>query len=257
MRAIRSCVIAFSMYSSIPVPTLRWEKRDMEYVFCFFPLIGVACALLTLLWLALSRFLSLGGLLTAAGCTLLPALVTGGIHIDGFCDTTDALASRQSRERKLEILKDSNVGAFAVIGCICYFLLYFALWYQALSDGLSVLIPGAVFILSRALSGLAAVTRKNARGSGLLAAFTDAVTGRAVKIVIAAWLALCAALLLWLDVVIGLAVLAAAGLVYAYYYLMSERSFGGITGDLAGWFLSVCELACLFAAVLAGRVVRL
>lgn len=245
------------MYSSIPVPTLSWEKRDMEYVFCFFPLIGAVCALLMLLWLWLSRFLSLGNILTAAICALLPVLVTGGIHIDGFCDTTDALASRQSRERKLEILKDSTVGAFAVIGCIGYFLLYFALWQQALSDGLSAFIPGVIFILSRALSGLAAVTRKNARGSGLLATFTDAIAGRTVKLVTGVWLVLCAALLLWLDVIIGPAVLAAAGLVYGYYYLMSRRSFGGITGDLAGWFLSVCELVCLLTAVLAGRLVQL
>ena len=59
---------------------------------------------------------------------LLPLLVTGGIHLDGFLDVADARSSHQSRARKLEILKDSHVGAFAVIAMGCYLLLYTALW---------------------------------------------------------------------------------------------------------------------------------
>ena len=50
--------------------------------------------------------------------------------MDGLCDTADALASHQTREKKLEILKDSHTGAFAVIGCCAYLLLTFALWTQ-------------------------------------------------------------------------------------------------------------------------------
>lgn len=257
MRGIRSFVIAFSMYSAIPMPMVEWNKGDMEYIFCFFPLIGAVAGALQGLWVMLARLLGFGAALTAAGCVLLPVLITGAIHLDGFCDTTDALASRQSRERKLEILKDSNVGAFAVIGCICYFTLAFGLWYQAFSDALPLLLPACVFVLSRTLSGLAAVTRKNARGSGMLAAFTDAVTGRIVKGVLLAWLLLAAAALTGFYGVTGAAALGASGLVYLFYYRMSKSQFGGITGDLAGWFLCVCELACLFSAVLAERLVRL
>ena len=50
-------------------------------------------------------------------------LVTGGIHLDGFMDTTDARSSYGDREKKLAILKDSHVGAFAVIGCSFYLIL--------------------------------------------------------------------------------------------------------------------------------------
>ena len=48
--------------------------------------------------------------------------------------------------------------------------------------------------------------------------------------------------------------LAAAG-TYLYYYRLSEKAFGGITGDLAGWFLQLCELICLLAVVLLESVV--
>lgn len=46
---------------------------------------------------------------------LIPIFITGGIHLDGFLDTQDALSSYQPMERRLEILKDSHAGAFAII----------------------------------------------------------------------------------------------------------------------------------------------
>ena len=52
---------------------------------------------------------------------LISVFVTGGIHLDGLLDTADAMSSYQERERRLEILKDSHAGAFAVITCVVYF----------------------------------------------------------------------------------------------------------------------------------------
>ena len=48
--------------------------------------------------------------------------------------------------------------------------------------------------------------------------------------------------------------MAAAILVYLWYIQMARREFGGLTGDLAGWFLQVCELGCLAAMVLAREI---
>ncbi len=91
---------------------------------------GAVLGLLLLAWSALADLLTLTPQLRAAGAVLLPLAYTGGIHMDGFCDTCDALASHQDRARKLEILKDSRVGAFAVLGCVSYLLLQYALWCQ-------------------------------------------------------------------------------------------------------------------------------
>ena len=90
----------------------------------------------------------------AAAAACLPLLITGGIHMDGFMDTVDALASHQSRERKLEILKDSACGAFAVLYCGVYLLLSFALYYEGYAAGWIYAFAPA-FVLSRCLSACA------------------------------------------------------------------------------------------------------
>ena len=96
MRVIRSLCIAFSTYSRIPVPQVAWTDENRKYSMCFFPLIGAVIGLLLWGWLALCDVLGFGALLRGAVGALLPILVTGGIHMDGFMDTSDALASWQS-----------------------------------------------------------------------------------------------------------------------------------------------------------------
>ena len=59
------------------------------------------------------------------GGVVLPVLLNGGIHMDGFLDVTDAKSSYGDREKKLEILKDPHTGAFAIIGGCVYFLIYY------------------------------------------------------------------------------------------------------------------------------------
>ena len=71
----------------------------------------------------------------------------------------------------------------------------------------------------------------------------------------AGYLVLCAlAVLLWGDPAAGLAALAAAAVFYCVYRSVALSQFGGFTGDLAGWFLQVCELVILAAVVLTERV---
>ena len=242
----RSFVLATSMYSKLPTPKTEWSDRSMAYVFCFFPWIGLVIGGLELIWFWLAEALHMGGLLFAAVALLLPIAVTGGIQLDGFCDTCDALGSHQSRERKLEILKDSHTGAFALIGLGCYLLLFTALWAEVQPCAALSLIP----VLSRSLSGLCAVTLKNARGSGLLASFSQASDLRSNRIVLVLWLLAAAAGLVVLG---GWPVLAGAALALGYYIYMSSHQFGGITGDLEGWFVQICELLCLAAMVLAQK----
>ena len=86
----------------------------------------------------------------------------------------------------------------------------------------------------------------------MAAAAADAAPKR-VKGILAAELAVVSVLLLWADVVRGGVVLLACAAVFLYYHRMSSREFGGITGDLAGYFLQVCELCVLAGSVFAGR----
>ena len=77
-------------------------------------------------------------MLQAAVAVLIPVLVTGGIHLDGFLDTSDAL-SWQVTERRFEILKDPHTGAFVIIACCSYFLAAFGIWTEAKSLDIGIL----------------------------------------------------------------------------------------------------------------------
>ena len=125
---INSFLLAFSMYSRIPVPKADWSKEKMKYVMCFFPLIGLVVGGLAYGFSWFCRSFGLAGSFCCAGLTLIPLLVTGGIHMDGFLDTSDALSSHQNREKKLEILKDSHTGAFAIISGGMYLMASFGMW---------------------------------------------------------------------------------------------------------------------------------
>ena len=123
MIVLQTIAVAFAMFSAIPVPQFDWNEKNMRYAMCAFPLIGVVIGAA---WCVCGA-LPLPGLAKAAGFALVPVWVTGGIHLDGYADTCDALSSYGDREKKLEILKDPHCGAFAVIRLCSYFLAYFAL----------------------------------------------------------------------------------------------------------------------------------
>lgn len=125
MNGLYSCIIAVSMYSKIPMPNVEWTGERMRYVMCFFPLVGLAQGAVLGLWLHLALdVLNLSAAVSALVGAAVPLLVTGGIHMDGFLDTMDAVHSYGDRSRKLEILKDPHLGAFAVISFGVYMMLY-------------------------------------------------------------------------------------------------------------------------------------
>ena len=247
----QSFKIAFSMYSVIPLRNIEWKEETMRYAFCFFPLIGVVIGGAEWLWLWCAWKFGFSVVLTGAAAAGSPGLLTGGIHLDGFCDTVDALSSHQPKERKLEILKDSHVGAFAVIGICVYFLLSFGLWCEYQYSVESAFILGGGFVLSRALSGLVSVLAPQARKEGMLKTFSDAAKQRAVVISCAAFLGVTAVGMLAVDRRMALAVLAVMAIILGYYLLTSRRQFGGVTGDLAGYFLTLAEMGVLVGVVLA------
>ena len=115
MTTLRALVIAFSMYSQIPMPQFTWQDKEMKYAFCFFPWVGAAIGGITMFWWWFCGKFSVGNVAFAMIGTAIPLAVTGGFHVDGFMDTMDAFHSYQPREKKLEILKDSHIGAFSVI----------------------------------------------------------------------------------------------------------------------------------------------
>lgn len=250
MRLIHALLIAFSTYSRIPVPQAVWNDENKRYAMCFFPLVGVVIGLLMALWLAVCERCGFGPLLRAAVCTVLPIAVTGGIHMDGLMDTTDAMASWRSPEERLEILKDSHVGAFAVMACGVYLLLMTGVFSEARwTDSLCI---GACYVLSRALSALLMTWLRGARKNGMLAGFAQTAKRNAVTAASALYTVVCAGVLIAAGSWAGVCALLGAGVCTVAYRYRAYRYFGGVTGDQAGWFQQVTELICL-ACVIVGR----
>ncbi len=141
MIVLQTIAVAFAMFSALPVPQFAWNEKNMRYALCAFPLVGLLCGAL---W-CVCGVLPLPAL-PAAGFCLVPVWVTGGIHLDGYADTCDALSSYGDREKKLEILKDPHCGAFAVIRLCSYFAAYLALRLRAVhAPGGRALDAGADF----------------------------------------------------------------------------------------------------------------
>lgn len=255
MKWVNSFIIAFSMYSKIPMPRARWDEENMRYVMCFFPWVGAVIGALFLVWGRLGQLLPVGHSLYVVILLLLPVAVTGGIHLDGLLDTADALSSYQSRERRLEILKDSHAGAFAVIICVSYFWAY----YGFLSELSMEYVPlvAMSFFFSRTLSGLAMTSFPCAKNSGLAATFSRGADKKRARVMLLIQMLLCGGWMAAMDPLAG-AVSAGMGLLcFLGYYRMAKGKFGGITGDLAGWFLQVCELGMLIGVVLVQTVEKM
>ena len=166
---VNSFVVAFSMYSKIPMPGADWTKENMKYSMCFFPWVGLAVGALEFGWFYLAEFLGFQPLLRSAGFVLIPVLVTGGIHLDGFLDTSDAMSSWREKERRLEILKDSHAGAFAVICGASYMVLYLGAAGEVTKECLPALC--LCFCVSRTFSALSVENFPNANPKGTAAAF--------------------------------------------------------------------------------------
>jgi len=254
MRLIKSLGITISAYSVIPVPCFDWSQENMRFSLCFLPVVGMVEGLLLFLWAFFCGRMDIGNVVFASGATLVPLLLTGGIHMDGFCDCVDALSSRGDRQKMLEILKDPHIGAFAAIFCAAYLLAIFGLF-----SGIGyVPLPAIVccgFVLSRALAALSTMSLPGARTTGFLVSFTQSAHKKAAVISMSAVALLASAAMIALAPLAGAAGVAFAAVSFLWYRNMVMRKFGGVTGDTTGYFIQICELAIL-AGVFAGKLLK-
>lgn len=247
MRVIKSFFIAVSTYSIIPVPQFEWKEEDMKYIFCFFPWIGALIGICIYFWNWVCDAYYIGGLCRSVVSIAVLLMITGGLHVDGFMDTMDAVHSYSPKERKLEILKDSHIGAFAVIMLIAYGLIVLGAFSEIDNKALLKIVCGG-FFLSRCLCGISAVSFPLAKKDGMLYAFTDSSHKKIVKCSLYIQSALCIGLMCYWSFPAGLIAAAAAVLALVYYFYKSRKEFGGVSGDTAGYFILLSE-GCIMAVV--------
>ena len=252
MWILETAAVAFGLYSALPAPRFDWNQKNMRYALAAFPLVGAGLGLAYWAWAALCARLALPTLLRGAGLCVLPALFTGGIHLDGYCDVSDALASHAASEKKREILRDPRCGAFAVIRLCVYYVASFALCCALEPTAQALVCLGLGFVLSRCLSGLSLTVLPIAEGSSLARAFADAADRQRVSAVLALLAGLGLAGLLYAGGWrLFSAALAATLLVTLRCRRTALREFGGVSGDLAGWFLVKEEFWLLAVLVIA------
>jgi adenosylcobinamide-GDP ribazoletransferase len=252
MNTIHAIIAAFSCFSRIPMPHIDWEKADLRYMMAAFPLVGVVIGTLLWLWGQLCATAGLGPLMYGAGIALIPLAISGGIHMDGFADTIDALSSHASAERKREILKDPHAGAFAIMGICGYLIATVAL--AAELDPVRTAAVAAIPVISRCLSGLATVSLRASSTQGMFATEQTGAATRVVQALLALILCGTAIALLCHSPLSGASMVLAAALVLWLVWRLARREFGGMSGDLAGFYLQAAELAMLACIVIAGKV---
>lgn len=259
MKYIQAFFMSLGMFSSIPCPYRPWNEKVRRLMLAFFPLVGLVIGLIWYgLWLLLD-WMDIPLQLQAAVMMLYPYLITGFIHLDGFMDTSDALLSRRPLEDKLRILKDSHTGAFAVISVAILFVFCYASmsvvieqthFKQALgvANGDSMLALILIPVITRCCSAITVLAGKPLDHSQYRQ--KPGVKRPAAEVAAVSLIAL-ASILVSLAMGMGIWVAAAdwsvllvlAGAVFAYLAAMlgAVRQLKGVSGDLAGYALTVGE----------------
>ena len=247
---MKSFFIALQFLSRIHVVTQTvWTEADFGRSVIFFPLVGtVIGAVLCLAYVGISLWFSQPYM--AVLLVLCWLLVTGGLHADGLMDTADGLFSGRSRERMLEILKDSCVGSNGVVAfvfCMALKVCFLANLPQPSVCAALLAVPTAARF--GVLIGI--FQFPYARQQGLGQAFVQYAPRRALvkaflcalpPLVIAGW---------GYFLLLGAAMLISLGL---NTYI--ARRLGGVTGDTYGAVIELSEMLLLGLAFLASGAVQ-
>lgn len=248
----REFVAALRFLSVLPAPgsALLFESDETEpYLVTgceYFPPVGLLlAALLWLFVLLFSRLLPLPQLALSTLLVVALVILTGGLHLDGLMDTCDGLFGGATRERKLEIMRDSRAGSFGVLGAFCVLLLKFALLASipvpSLPLALLLVLPVARWTMVLALHVF-----PPARPAGLGAAYHHAITTR--RMLITGLVALAIALIF--GHFIGLIAWMTGTLAALLIGLYISKNIGGLTGDNCGAIDEIVEVLILLVLVL-------
>ena len=234
-----------SMFCAIPAPQI-WDEKAKDKMLLFLPVVGLELGVIWagLAWLC--HWLEVPKLITALVLSAWPWLGTGFLHLDGYMDVSDAVKSYRSLQRRREILKDSHVGSFAVIGIVLLILGQFAC-FTSVPDGADLRILMFVPAVSRCCSALA-VTALPAMSTSQ---YADRQKPKSHLLVLAVMLGI---FLLLGFLLCRCEALALVGVLVGYGVALRKgyKSLVGMNGDIAGYALSIGELCAAAALALGG-----
>ena len=236
-------VMCQSMFCAIPFPGNLWDEKARDKMLLFLPIVGLEMGALWAILAWLCSVLNLPQLVRGLVLSVYPFLAAGFIHLDGYMDVTDAVKSCRNLERRREILKDSHVGAFAVIGIALLLLAQFA-FLASVPEGADWRILVFVPAVSRCGSSLAVTALKPMNTSQY--AGQEKPKSRIAVLLVMTVLFVAAGFLFcgkYGFVLLG----GLAG--YSLALRKAYKSLEGMNGDISGYALTISELCA--AAVLA------
>ncbi|WP_311289162.1 adenosylcobinamide-GDP ribazoletransferase [Paenibacillus glycanilyticus] len=260
----QAAAAALQFLTRIPVPiAVPFEPVTLARTVIYFPAAGLVIgAVLAGGFAALDLFSP-----AMPAAVLLLAVWTalsGGLHLDGWMDTADGVLSHRSRERMLEIMKDSRVGAMGVIVAVLLLLFKFAIlaeWMEQGEGPLALSLLVVIPVWSRWWMGAAIAGWPNARqGEGIGALFHLASRRQVAAGFVLAVLgtAVCTTLdgLRWSETLLVLAgCVLLTFLTGSIMAMWLNRKLGGLTGDTYGALNEAVEAVLLFAGLLAIHVI--
>lgn len=243
-RYLHAFAMCQSMFCAIPCPWKVWDEKARSLMLLFLPVVGLEIGTIWALLAWLCRLLNLPAFVTGLILCAYPYIITGFLHLDGFMDVTDAVRSWRDLERRREILKDSHVGSFAVIGIVLLILAQFTLFASAPEDA-NYLILIFVPAVSRCCSALAVTCLKPMT--------TSQYAGRS-KSKSHIWILNA---MLVITVAVGFLICSQYGFVlvgcvagYALALFRAYQSLDSMNGDISGYALTIGELCAVAVFVL-------
>ena len=215
--------------------------KDPEHVstsLYWFPVVGLLYGLCDRVIL----LLALPPLASAAMLIAWNAWMSRGFHLDGLCDMFDGFGGGYTRERRLEIMKDSHVGSFGIIALVIVLLCQFALYGSLIPYGMVIILSP---ILGRTMQVLLCVLLPYARPEGTAGELVRGAKGRhafVACLLVALFVWWCHEPVLWVmsaSAVVGVLLIG----------VVSWKKIGGVTGDVLGSAEVLCETFSLLGAL--------
>ena len=229
-----------------------WTEENFGGSVKFFPMIGAVLGVISSSIALIFLSLEIPQNLSAAILSILPIILTGGIHADGFMDTCDGILSGREKDRALEIMKDSRAGSMAVASFVCISILNFAITLDLQSQPHMLIV--AFFstpIISRAMMVATIGLFPYARPSGMGFAFAKYTTRKTIALAIFQMIALTIPVAIFFPRGLLIAMISSAIFTWRFG-IYSTQKLGGVTGDVYGLVTVMVESICLASFLIGG-----
>ncbi len=241
---MKKFLLALQFLTIIPIKVKSVDDKEIADSLIYFPIAGLFIGLALTGINGLLGFLNFPRLATDAILIVSLIAITGGMHLDGLADTSDALLSVRNKDEMLQIMRDPHIGVMGVIGIISILLLKIAFLFSL--D--PALVPAGlvlICVLSRWSLVLALFLFPYARQEGKAKVFSEGINSK-IFILATIIVFVCALVTAGLK---GLLILGIITLCACLINKLIIKKIGGITGDTLGASVEINETLTLFCAL--------